>query len=177
MVLNRTPKKYSKPQLKEMRNKVIAVHAVFLSYKREKEKKIEGLIQKEEEVDKQMSRNLSLVKEIADIIYDKLLPKDLNIMRKILADPVIMKDLKLEALEEKSDPNKYVTTFRVTDKRPNLEGDNAVTLKKTIALKHTTSRLLQELTHDQAENVDKMRLEEGLDDNDCDIDSKPAWRN
>jgi hypothetical protein len=52
MVLNRKPKKkYSKSQLKEMRQKIFAAHAGFLSFKLQKEKKIEEQIKKEEKVD------------------------------------------------------------------------------------------------------------------------------
>jgi hypothetical protein len=47
---------------------------------------------------------------------------------------------------------------------------------KLIALKPTSSRVLEELTYDQAKNIDKMRSQEGpADDDDCDKDSKPAW--
>ena len=172
MVLNRKPKKkYSISQLKEMRQKIFAAHASFLSYKLQKEKKIEEQIRKEEKVDEQMSRNPSLVEEIKDIIFNELLPEDLNSIRKILSDPVMMKGLKLEVLEDEPDSNKYVTTFRVTYNLPCLEGDNdddkecAVTLKveleKSIALKPTSSRVLEEITRDQAENVSlRQRAEE-----------------
>jgi hypothetical protein len=194
MVLNRKPKKkYSKSQLKEMRQKIFAAHAGFLSFKLQKEKKIEEQIKKEEKVDEQMSRNYSLVQEIQDIIFDELLPEDLNSTRKILSDPVLTKGLKLEVVEDESDPDKHVTTFRFTDNGNGKEcaasktevGDNdddkecaeVATLtvelekSKSISLKPTSSRVLEELTR-------KMHFQEGPDDDDDDDDddySKPAW--
>ncbi|OEU19369.1 hypothetical protein FRACYDRAFT_235419 [Fragilariopsis cylindrus CCMP1102] len=171
MVLNRKPKKkYSKSQLKEMRQKIFAAHAGFLSLKLQKEKKIEEQIKKEEKVDEQMSRNYSFVQEIQDIIFDESLPEDLNSIRKILSDPVLTKGLKLEVVEDESDPNKHVTTFRFTDNGDDKEcaasktevGDNdddkecaeVATLtvelenskSKSIPLKPNSSRVLEELT-------------------------------
>ena len=200
MVLNRKPKKkYSKSQLKEMRQKIFAAHAGFLSLKLQKEKKIEEQIKKEEKVDEQMSRNYSFVQEIQDIIFDESLPEDLNSIRKILSDPVLTKGLKLEVVEDESDPNKHVTTFRFTDNGDDKEcaasktevGDNdddkecaeVATLtvelenskSKSIPLKPNSSRVLEELTR-------KMRLQKGSDDDNDDDDdadaddySKPAW--
>jgi hypothetical protein len=175
MIFNRKPKKYTKSQLKEMRQKIIAAHASFLSYKLQKEEKIDEQIRKEEKLDEEMSWNPSLVKEIGDIIFDQLLPEHLNSIRKLLSDPVTMKGLQLEVLEDESDSN---VTFRVIGNLP-IDDDNdddkecAVTLKielekpKSIT-KPNSSRVLEEITRDQAENVDKMSGD------DCNKDSKPG---
>ena len=104
---------------------------------------------------------------------------------------MLTKGLKLEVVEDESDPNKHVTTFRFTDNGDDKEcaaseievGDNdddkecaeVATLtvelekSKSISLKPSSSRVLEELTR-------KMRFQEGPDDDDDDDDySKPAW--